>query len=39
VLEPGLVTLTVALNYNYHLPYPNEQYVIYDQITIELVEH
>lgn len=34
----GTFTLSAVLSYNYHQPYPNEQFLIYDQITIELVE-
>jgi hypothetical protein len=36
--EAGTTTLSVALSYNNHAVYPNRQFVIYDQITIELVE-
>lgn len=34
----GTVTMTAALSYNNHAPYPNQQFIIFDQITIELVE-
>lgn len=34
----GPVTLTITLQYNQHDPYPNEEFVIFDQITIDVVD-
>ncbi|PRP96288.1 hypothetical protein [Enhygromyxa salina] len=36
--EAGPVTFSIGLQYNDHLPYPNQSVIIYDQITIEVVE-
>lgn len=36
--EPGPVTLSISLQYNNHDTYPNEAFVIYDQVTIEVIE-
>jgi hypothetical protein len=36
--QAGSITLSAALSYGDHNPYPNRQFLIYDQITIELVE-
>ena len=33
----GPMTLTVTLQYNAHDPYPNEDFVIFDQVTISVV--
>lgn len=34
--EAGTFTFTAALQYNDHLPYPNTDFVFFDQITIEV---
>ena len=36
--EPGTITFSIALQYNNHTPYPNKDFVIHDQFTIEVVE-
>jgi hypothetical protein len=36
--EPGSVPLSVALSYDYHDPYPSAANVIYETITLKLVE-
>jgi hypothetical protein len=36
--EPGTYTFTASLQYNNHTAYPNNAFVIYDQIPLEVVE-
>jgi hypothetical protein len=36
--EPGTFTFSASLQYNDHDPYPNNQFVIFDQITLIVVE-
>ena len=36
--ETGTLTFSIGLQYNDHEPYPNSDFIIYDQITIEVVD-
>lgn len=36
--EPGTFTFSASLQYNNHDPYPNNEFVIFDQITLTIVE-
>lgn len=36
--EPGTITFSIGLQYNDHTPYPNKDFIIIDQFTIEVVE-
>jgi hypothetical protein len=37
-LEPGEFTLSTAMQYSLHDPYPNKDFIVFDQIPITIVE-